>query len=121
QVPVDPFMSAEARDDTAPSALRAVSADGHTWGWPRWILPQVWIARKDLAQSLGANRSAWSGEAFLEALAEAKTKTRSQVIVPNPFDSNALFEVMVASTEKNPLDESGRRAWTVEEMTKVLA
>jgi len=120
QIPVTPYMSAEAAQDTLESALRAVSADGVAWGWPRWILPQVWIAREDLTESLGGSRVAWNADEFLEILAESKTKSGSQGIMLNPYDGNLFFEVMVASTGRNVLDETGRRAWSVEEMTQAL-
>lgn len=120
QIPVAPYLSAEARDDTLPSSLRAVAANGALWGWPRWILPQVWIARADFAEGLARGRTAWSGEEFLQALADAKAKSGTQGAALNPFDGNLFFGVMVASTGRNPIDEVGRRAWTVEEMAEAL-
>src|SRR5690606_17771423 len=39
----------------------------------------------------------------------------------NPFDASAFFEVMVASTGKNPIGRDGSREWSVDEITHGLA
>jgi len=119
QVPVDAYMSAEAREDTLQSALSAVTAQGRAWAWPRWVLPKVWVIRADW-ESGAAARAGWSWEEFAEALADAKTKSGFDGIALNPYDGNLLFEAMVAATGQNPVDEQGRRSWSAEDMASVL-
>ena len=120
QVPVDPYLTKEAKDDLLPSAVRALRDRDALWAWPRWVQPKLWVAREDLTPELGKARSRWSKEEFLATLAGAKTQFGAYGLALNPFDPSAFIETMITSTGKNLIADDGSRGWTVEEITRGL-
>lgn len=121
QIPIDPYLAQEAASDLFASARRAVSHDGRTWAWPRWILPGLWAARDDLIPSPGQGRFAWTSGEFLEVAADAKTKAGALGLAANAYDPYLFYDVMVATTGRNLIGADGRRAWSIEEIEKGLA
>ena len=121
QVPVDPYLSGESRDDLLPSAVAALSDGTRLWAWPRWVQPKLWVVREDLSAALERGRATWSKEEFLSVLSEAKTKSGANGLVLNPYDPNAFVETMVATTGKNLVGPGGARDWSVEEIAQGLA
>lgn len=121
QVPVQPYLGSEAKDDLLPSAVRALSDEAGLWAWPKWVMPRLWVVREDLTPSLQRGRTSWAKEEFLSALAEAKTKAGANGLLINPYEPNAFFEIMVATTGKNLIGPDGTRHWSVEEIAQGLA
>lgn len=121
QVPIDGYLTQEASVDLFESARRAVTHDGRTWAWPRWILPSLWVAREDLTALLETGRPSWTAEEFLRVAADAKTKAGAFGLVANPYDPNLFVDVMVASTGKNLIGADGRRAWSIQEIEEGLS
>lgn len=121
QVPIDGYLAQEASSDLFESARRSVTHDGRSWAWPRWVLPNLWVAREDLTPLLGEGRPQWTAEEFLSIAADAKTKSGAFGLVANAYDPYLFFDVMVASTGKNLIGSDGRRAWTTEELEAGLA
>lgn len=121
QVPVEPYLAREAREDLLPSAARALSDRDGLWGWPRWVQPKVWVAREDMASELARPRSRWTREEFLSVLAAVKTRSGAYGLALNPYDPSAFVEAMVASTGKNLIGNDGSRGWSVDELTRGFA
>ncbi|HLS90433.1 MAG TPA: ABC transporter substrate-binding protein [Limnochordia bacterium] len=121
QIPVHPYLSPEAKDDLLPSAVASLSDEAGLWAWPKWVQPQLWVVREDLTPALERGRSHWTKGELLSALKEAKEHSGDAPLVLNPFDASAFFEVMVASTGKNPIGRDGSREWSVDEIAHGLA
>lgn len=121
QIPVGAFMNPQTKGDTLPAAMQSISDPDGLWAWPRWVLPRQWVVREDLSPDLQVGRRGWTSAQFLEVIGKAIAANGGTGVALNPYDGNLLYEVMVASTGKNLIQEDGSRGWSVEELTAGLS
>lgn len=118
QVPVDPYLTPDARDDLLPFAAAAVSLDGRLWAWPRWVGLHLWLHHADAA-GVDAPEPAPSGEALL-ARAEALHSRGIDLVAYNAYDPALLTGIITATTGK-PLLQGGLVQWEEDEIAAAAA
>ncbi|HEX6972561.1 MAG TPA: hypothetical protein VF234_10105, partial [Limnochordia bacterium] len=132
QVPLERYLSEEAREDWTPAAYQAAAgAEGlsrrrpHLWGWPRWIAPTHWIARRDLLETFGlaiGSAGAWDYEQILAVLRAHKAagRTRTGGLAVDAANPSLFAELMAAAGYPDLLGPQGTLLWTREAMAPVV-
>lgn len=126
QVPVERFLPRTRGDEPVfrPAAWAALSAEGHVWGWPRWIRFTTWAGRRSLLAGTGldvdrATREGWTFEEALESLS-AVGGGRVPGLLVHPGEPELFRSLMLAGGHGLMLQE-GSLAWSPEAMGAAAA
>ncbi|BAS28501.1 ABC transporter substrate-binding protein [Limnochorda pilosa] len=122
QVPVERFLPKPSREGMPtflPSAWHALSAEGHVWGWPRWVRFVTWAGHRGLLASAGldvdrAAREGWTTPEALSVLSQVG-EGRLPGLLVHPTAPDLFQGLMVAAGQGSVL-EAGSLAWTREAM-----
>lgn len=122
QVPVRPYLTRDEANGYHPAAWQAVARAGQLWGWPRWLLPHLWLGNREALAAAG-----FSPAALGSAPGDGWEWGELATLSPGINDSGRfLLELLLAAgpfstTEESPAGTAEQWTARLKEADELLA